>query len=133
MGKSLIHHAECGFLTFGWDGKPHVRSVLSTSLHEDGTEMKIGRNDSARVAAGRNTRYDEPSFFEKAIVYCHEFCDLFPDSDELLLINMKRMEAESHFGFGRGAEVDRLFQALIDRFPENGAATSAGLTCMVGR
>lgn len=66
-----------------------------------------------------NAGHDDPSFFEKAIVYCREFCDLFPDSDELLLHNMKRAEAEAHFGLGQEAEGDRLFQALIDRFPDN--------------
>jgi len=66
-----------------------------------------------------NAGHDDPSFFEKAITYCGEFCDLFPDSDELLLHNMKRTEAEAHFALGREEEGDRLFQALIDQFPEN--------------
>ncbi|MCU0574903.1 MAG: hypothetical protein MUC41_18220 [Syntrophobacteraceae bacterium] len=32
---------------------------------------------------------------------------------------MKRAEAEANFALGREEEGDRLFQALIDRFPEN--------------
>jgi hypothetical protein len=66
-----------------------------------------------------NAGLHEPSFLEKAIEYCREFCDLFPDSDELLLHNMKRTEAEAHFALGREGEGDRLFEALIERFPDN--------------
>ena len=32
---------------------------------------------------------------------------------------MKRAEAEAHFALGREAEGDRLFEALIERFPDN--------------
>jgi hypothetical protein len=66
-----------------------------------------------------NAGLEDPSFFEKRIQYCREFCDFFPDSGELLIHNMKRAEAEAHFALGREAEGDRLFEALIDRFPEN--------------
>ncbi len=62
---------------------------------------------------------DEPAFFQKAIDYCHEFCKLFPESDELILHNMKRAEAEAHFALGRGADGDRLFEALIKQYPDN--------------
>jgi hypothetical protein len=66
-----------------------------------------------------NAGLEDPSFFEKRILYCREFCDLFPDSDELLMHNMKRAEAETHFALGREAEGDRLFEVLIERFPDN--------------
>ncbi|MCU0574481.1 MAG: SEC-C domain-containing protein [Syntrophobacteraceae bacterium] len=66
-----------------------------------------------------NAGLEDPVFFEKAIAYCREFCSYFPDSDELLLHNMKRTEAEAHFALGREGEGDRLFQALIDQFPNN--------------
>ncbi len=66
-----------------------------------------------------NAGLDEPAFFQKRIDYCHEFCELFPDTDELILHNMKRAEAEAHFALGRAAEGDRLFQALIKQYPHN--------------
>lgn len=61
----------------------------------------------------------DPALFEKRIRYCREFCDLFPDSDELLMCNMKRAEAEAHFALGRQEEGDRLFAELVARFPAN--------------
>jgi hypothetical protein len=66
-----------------------------------------------------NAGLEDPSFFEKRIQYCHEFCDLFPVSDELIIHNMKRAEAEAHFALRREAEGDRLFELLIERFPDN--------------
>ena len=66
-----------------------------------------------------NAGLEDPVFFEKAIAYCREFYSLFPDSDELLLHNMKRTEAEAHFALGREGEGDQLFTALIEQFPEN--------------
>lgn len=66
-----------------------------------------------------NAGLDEPAFIQKRIDYCHEFCELFPESDELILHNMKRAEAEAHFALGRAAEGDRLFAALIEQYPHN--------------
>lgn len=66
-----------------------------------------------------NAGLEGPSFFEKRIQYCREFCDFFPDSGELLIHNMKRAEAEAHFALGREEEGDRLFEALIEQFPDN--------------
>ncbi len=66
-----------------------------------------------------NAGLEDPSFFEKRIQYCREFCEFFPNSDELLIHNMKRAEAEAHFALGREAEGDRLFEALIEQFPDN--------------
>ncbi|MGD8212833.1 MAG: SEC-C metal-binding domain-containing protein [Desulfobacterales bacterium] len=62
--------------------------------------------------------YDR-SFYQKRIEYCREFCSLFPNSDELLLINMKRAKAESYFSIGKVEEGDRTFEALIEEFPDN--------------
>ena len=62
--------------------------------------------------------YDQ-SFYQKRIEYCKEFYSFFPDSDELLIINMKRAEAESYFSIGKVEEGDRAFEAMIEEFPDN--------------
>ena len=62
--------------------------------------------------------YDR-SFYKKRIQYCREFCSLFPKSDELLTVNMKRAEAESYFLLGKVEEGDQAFKALIEEFPDN--------------
>ena len=62
--------------------------------------------------------YDQ-SFYQKRIEYCREFYSFFPDSDELLTINMKRAAAESYFFLGKVEEGDQAFEALIEEFPDN--------------
>jgi tetratricopeptide (TPR) repeat protein len=62
--------------------------------------------------------YDR-SYYQKRIEYCREFCSFFPDSDELLTINMKRAEAESYFLLGKVEEGDKAFESLIEEFPDN--------------
>lgn len=53
------------------------------------------------------------------IEYCREFCFFFPDSDELIIINMKRGETESYFFLGKVEEGDKAFEALIEEFPDS--------------
>lgn len=62
--------------------------------------------------------YDR-SFFQKKIEYCKEFYSFFPDSDQLLMINMKRAEAESYFSLGRAEEGDKAFEVLIEEYPDS--------------
>ena len=66
-----------------------------------------------------NAGIHDRSFHQKRIKYCREFCSFFPDSDELLTINMKRAEAESCFSLGKIEEGDQAFRALIEEFPDN--------------
>ncbi|MDZ7699229.1 MAG: tetratricopeptide repeat protein [Deltaproteobacteria bacterium] len=66
-----------------------------------------------------NAGSSDPSFYQKRIDYCREFCSFFPDSDELLICNMKRAEAESYFMLGETEQGDQSFQALIEEFPDN--------------
>jgi len=48
-----------------------------------------------------NAGFADKLYFEKRITYCREFCALFPESDELLYLNMRRAEAEPYFSVGR--------------------------------
>ncbi len=62
--------------------------------------------------------YDQ-SFYQKRIEYCKEFCSFFPNSDELLILNMRRAEAESYFSLGKVEQGNQAFEALIKDFPDN--------------
>jgi tetratricopeptide (TPR) repeat protein len=66
-----------------------------------------------------NAGGSDPSFYQKRIDYCREFCSLFPESSELVIFNMKRAEAESYFFLGETEQGDQAFQALIEEFPDN--------------
>lgn len=43
-----------------------------------------------------NAGVDDPAFFEKRIAYCREFVELLPESDPLIIENMRKAEAESY-------------------------------------
>jgi len=47
-----------------------------------------------------NSGHNDRSFFQKRIQYSREFCLIFPNSSDLLIHNMRRAEAESHFELG---------------------------------
>ena len=95
-----------------------MRSIEDTERVFSGFQMLYNWCQDLEMEL-HNAGLDDPFFFEKRIQYCHEFCELFPDSNELVLHNMKRAEAEAHFALGREAEGDRLFEALIRQFPDN--------------
>lgn len=69
-------------------------------------EMELGN-------AGRK----DPAFYEKRIGYCREFCSLFPETDKLIVENMKRAEAESYFALGLVEKGEEAFRALVVEFP----------------
>ncbi len=66
-----------------------------------------------------NAGLDDPSFYEKRIRYCEEFCDLFPESDDLILVNMRVAFAESLFFLGRPDEGEKAFQGAVEDFPKS--------------
>ena len=66
-----------------------------------------------------NAGSDDPSFYEKRIRYCEEFCDLFPESDDLILVNMRVAFAESLFFLGKSEEGEKAFQGAVEDFPES--------------
>lgn len=72
-------------------------------------DFEMGLNN-----AGRND-----SFFRKRINYCNAFCRIFPDSDELIIHNFMRAEAESYASIDDFPTADRLFKELVEKYPDN--------------
>lgn len=66
-----------------------------------------------------NAGLQDPSYFEKRIVYCREFCDFFPEEDELILHNMRRAIASSYAKLGKYEQADREFKQLVQDYPHN--------------
>ncbi|MBI5474821.1 MAG: SEC-C domain-containing protein [Ignavibacteriae bacterium] len=66
-----------------------------------------------------NAGLDDPAFWEKRIEYCRDFCRLLPKTDELIIHNMRRAEAESCFALGRFEEGTSVMEKLIADFPDN--------------
>jgi len=59
------------------------------------------------------------SYYEKRIKYCREFCELFPEEDELMIVNMRRSIADSYAFTGDFATAEKEFKKLIEDFPHN--------------
>ncbi len=66
-----------------------------------------------------NAGRDDVSFYEKRIQYCREFYTLFPETEDSVIHNMKRAEAESYFALDMQEKGEELFKNLIEEFPDN--------------
>lgn len=66
-----------------------------------------------------NAGLEDTFYLRKRIEFCNEFCTLFPDTDRLAILSMKRAEAESYFLLGEGEQGEQLFKSLIDQFPDS--------------
>lgn len=66
-----------------------------------------------------NAGLKSDEYHRKRITYCEEFCDFFPNSEELILHNMWRAIGESQAAIGEVAEADQTFQELIADYPDN--------------
>ncbi|MEW5898692.1 MAG: hypothetical protein AB1652_05905 [Bacillota bacterium] len=66
-----------------------------------------------------NAGRKDPAFYEKRIEYYREFCSLFPETDKLIIENMKRAEAESYFALGLVEKGQKAFRALVEEFPDS--------------
>lgn len=61
----------------------------------------------------------DSAFFEKRIKFCKEFCDYLPDTDQIIVHNMKEAMAESYFGLGNVEQGDTAFMLLISEYPNS--------------
>ncbi|CEG25456.1 tetratricopeptide repeat protein [Bacillus sp. B-jedd] len=59
------------------------------------------------------------SYFEKRIDYCREFCEIFPEEDELIIHNMRRAIGDSYAILGQYEEAAAEFEKLVKDFPNN--------------
>lgn len=58
----------------------------------------------------------DKKYYHIRIDYCREFCNIFPKSDEFIIMNMKTAVAETHYEIGEEEKSDRLFEEVIDEF-----------------
>ena len=66
-----------------------------------------------------NAGLEDTSFFRKRLEFCREFYRMFPDTDSLVIENMKRGEADSYFFLSEIEKGDEAFKKLIEEFPES--------------
>lgn len=97
---------------------PEIRSVsqLDRFIGSDGGVFNWCQDYEMELG---NVGVKDPSFFKKRITYCREFVELLPESDSLIIENMRRAEAESYFALGEKDEGEKAFKALIKDFPNS--------------
>ena len=83
---------------------------MTQSIHNWCQDFEMGLHN----AGVRND-----SYFRKRIKFCNVFCRIFPDSDELIIHNFMRAEAESYASIDDFPTADRLFKELVELYPDN--------------
>ncbi|MCX6035173.1 MAG: SEC-C metal-binding domain-containing protein, partial [Chloroflexi bacterium] len=56
---------------------------------------------------------------EDRIKYCREFCDLFPESPESVILNRKMAEAAGYFSIGEKDKAETMFSDLQQEHPDS--------------
>jgi len=69
-----------------------------------------------------NAGLDDPVYHEHRVRYVREFLAQFPDEGENRHVLFRRAEGEALWLLGRRAEAEAVYQALVNRFPDNGWA-----------
>jgi tetratricopeptide (TPR) repeat protein len=98
--------------------KPEFKNVEEAEALFSGEELVYNWCQDLEIELG-NAALDDPSYYMKRIEYCSDFCSIFPESDNLLIHNMKRAVAESHFALGDISKGDECFKSLIAEYPKN--------------
>lgn len=89
---------------------PRIKSVTDTDKFIPGlTQSIFNWCQDFEVELG-NAGTEEDSFYVKRIKYCQDFIQIFPISDELIINNMLRAEAESYTELGDIEAAKKLFQ-----------------------
>ena len=79
---------------------PHIKSVEDADKFISGlTQCIFNWCQDFEVKLG-NAGTEDASFYRKRIKYCQDFCRIFPNSDESIIKNMLRAEAESRTELG---------------------------------
>ncbi|MFB6344143.1 MAG: SEC-C metal-binding domain-containing protein [bacterium] len=65
--------------------------------------------------AGRNDDY----YLKMQVQYCDEFRELFPESQESVLVTRGRAAAEACFHLGQVEEGEKRFEELLEEYPES--------------
>ena len=99
---------------------PHIKSVWDADqfLPEPLTQSIYNWSQNFEMQL-HNAGIDDESYFMKRIEYCREFCNIFPDTDESILHNMYRGEAEAYLELGDVETAEKRFKELVEEFPDN--------------
>ncbi|MBC2697608.1 MAG: hypothetical protein HF976_11910 [ANME-2 cluster archaeon] len=66
-----------------------------------------------------NAGLEDKTYFKKRIEYCNEFCRSFPETDDSIILSTLRAEAESYVELRDFETADKLFEDLINKYPDS--------------
>jgi len=98
--------------------KPEFNSIRDADILDSGSFFIYDWCQEFESQLG-NAGIDDPVYYQKRIDYCDEFCALFPESDVLIMQNMKRASAESYFALGNSEIGTKRFKLLIEQYPRH--------------
>jgi len=95
---------------------PEMKSIEDAERVFSGTQYLFNWCQDLEAEL-HNAGLKDPAFYQKRIEYCREFCSLFPETEGLIIENMKRAEAESYFAMGMVEQGEKAFRDLVREFP----------------
>lgn len=98
--------------------EPDVKSIEAAAKRFDDTFELYNWCQDVELYLG-DAGLENSDYYHQRITYCREFCQRFPETEEAILVNMKRADAESHFFLGKIEEGEKLFQDLVNQFPQS--------------
>jgi len=98
--------------------EPDVKSIEVVAQHFNDTFEFYNWCQDLELYLG-DIALENSQYYYPRITYCREFCQRFPETEEEILVNMKRAEAESHFFLGNIEAGEKLFQELVNQFPHS--------------
>ncbi|KXA89671.1 hypothetical protein AKJ61_02410 [candidate division MSBL1 archaeon SCGC-AAA259B11] len=97
---------------------PNMESIRDAEQVFSGTQSLQNWCQDMEMELG-NAGLEDPSFYEDRVSYCREFYNLFPESGDQILLNMKIAEAESLFALGELEQGEDAFKNIIEEYPED--------------
>ncbi|MCF6335581.1 MAG: SEC-C domain-containing protein [Spirochaetales bacterium] len=97
--------------------KPEFRNIKEAELIFSGSDYIYNWCQDLEAELG-NAGIGNLKYYKKRLEYCSEFCSIFPESDKMLMGNMKRAIAESHFAIGNKVKGNKCFTELIEQYPD---------------
>ncbi|MFT8709303.1 MAG: SEC-C metal-binding domain-containing protein [Sporolactobacillus sp.] len=106
-----------------WEGikyrtKPEFQNLDGLNKHYEGSFFILNFCQDLESELD-NAGLDDPTYFEKRINYCREFCAYFPDERVLVIHNMRRALADSYARLGQFEKAESEFKQLVHDYPEN--------------
>jgi hypothetical protein len=91
---------------------PQIKSVEDADKFISGLTQSIFNWWPEFVMELANAALEDSSFYLKRIKCCQDFCRIFPDSDELMIKNMLKAEAESYTELGDTETANKIIQGI---------------------